>query len=134
VPAPEESGDTAEQTWRDRLGALLDEADVAPLLNVDRDGVIELSARGELIALTRRDGIALYPAFQFQDGLTMPTLARAHRTLVESGCISPWSAASWARTSHPELELLSPAQWAGRHRDDETLLLVAERDAARAAQ
>ncbi len=124
----------AEQSWRDGLGVLLVEDDVARLLRIDRDRVAELAAHGEMIVLSRADGHLRFPAFQFQEGRPTPSLARAHRTLVESGYVSPESAASWARTRHPELELRSPAQWAGEHRDDERLLLVARRDAARAAQ
>jgi hypothetical protein len=124
----------AEQSWREGLGLLLDEDDVARLLGIDRTDVANLSASDDAIVLRSRDGSARYPAYQFQEGRLTPALARAHRTLVESGYLSPWSAASWARTSHPELESCSPAQWAGERRDDDRLLLVAARDAARAAQ
>jgi RNA polymerase sigma factor (sigma-70 family) len=124
----------AEQSWRDGLGLLLDEEDVVRLLGVDRRRLAELATGDELIVLTAPDGTARYPAYQFQDGRTTPTLARAHRTLVDTGHLSPWSAASWVRTSHPELELRSPVQWVGEHRDEAALLLVAERDAARSAQ
>lgn len=126
----------AERSWRDGLGVLLDEEDVARLIDVDRSDIAARAASHEIIVLTRRDGSVRFPAYQFQDGLPTPTptLARAHRTLVENGRISPWSAASWARTAHPELESRSPAQWAGERRDAETLLAVAERDAARLVQ
>ena len=124
----------AEESWRDGLGVLLDIDDVARLLHANRERVAQLAADGEMIVLESSDRVVAFPAFQFQDGQPTPALARAHRTLVESGYVSPESAASWARTSHPELELRSPAQWAGEHRDDARLLLVARRDAARAAQ
>jgi len=124
----------AEQSWRDGLGVLLDADDVARLLHVEPGAVAEIAARDEMIVLHAPDGSARFPAFQFHDGRTAPALASAHRTLVTGGHLSPWSAASWARTSHPELEFRSPAQWVAEHRDEATLLLVAARDAARAAQ
>ncbi len=124
----------AEQSWRDGLGVLLDDYDVARLLGVDESAVAQRAMREDMIVLAAPGGSARFPAFQFQDGRATPALARAHRTLVTMGHVSPWSAASWARTRHPELESRSPAQWTGEHRDEETLLVVAERDAARAAQ
>jgi mersacidin/lichenicidin family type 2 lantibiotic len=124
----------AEQSWRDGLGLLLDEEDVMRLLDIDRAQLAAMTRDEELIVLERSVSGRGYPAFQFQDATPTPALAQAHRTMVERGHLSPWSAASWARTSHPELESRSPAQWAGEHRSDEALLLVAERDAARAAQ
>ncbi len=124
----------ADQSWRDGLELLLDDEDVARLLKLSKGSVAELADSDELIVLTAPDGSARYPAYQFHDGMSSPSLARAHRVLVDSGYVSPWSASSWARTSHPELESRSPAQWAGERRDDALLLLVAERDAAAAAR
>ena len=124
----------AEEAWREGLGLLLDEEDVARLLGVEHGQVDELAHNEQIIVLEGTDGAPRYPAFQFQDGRVASVLARAHRTLTDSGYVSAWSAAAWARTSHQELNLRTPAQWAGEHRDDETLLLVARRDAARAAQ
>jgi hypothetical protein len=124
----------SEQSWRRSLGVLLDEDDVARLLNVDRRRVGELVDGDELIVLTKRDGAHQFPAYQFQGGATTAILARVHRTLVDRGHLSPWSAASWVRSSPPDLESRSPAQWAAEGREEDRLLLVAERDAARLAQ
>lgn len=124
----------AEQSWRSSLGTLLSENDVGKILGAGIRRVRHLQENHELIALTTSDGDERYPAFQFQDGKASPTLAHAHEVLVEKGHISPWTAASWARTAHPELNDLSPSQWTGTHRDNELLLQVAERDAHRLSQ
>ncbi|HEY5709339.1 MAG TPA: integration host factor, actinobacterial type [Solirubrobacterales bacterium] len=124
----------AEESWRSGLGALLSGDDVLRLLEVSGRQLGNLRKRGQLIVLTNPGDADRYPAYQFQDGKPSPPLVRAHRMLVESGHVSSWTAASWARTSHPELEELSPAQWSGEKRSEETLLRVAEHDASRLAQ
>lgn len=124
----------AEESWRSGLGALLSEDDVTRLLEATRRQLGSLKREGKVITLPASDDTDRYPAYQFQDGKPTPPLARAHRVLVESGDVSPWTAASWARTSHPELEELSPAQWSGEKRSEETLMRVAEHDASRLAQ
>ncbi|HEX6782510.1 MAG TPA: hypothetical protein VF125_10840 [Solirubrobacterales bacterium] len=124
----------AEQSWRASLGTLLSENDVSKILGAGAGRVRHLQENHELIALTTSDGDERYPAFQFQDGKATPALAHAHEVLVEKGHVSPWTAASWARTAHPELNDLSPSQWTGTRRDDELLLQVAERDAHRLSQ
>jgi hypothetical protein len=124
----------AEQSWRASLGTLLSENDVGKILGAGEERVRRLQENNELIALTTSDGDERYPAFQFQDGKATPTLAHAHEVLVEKGHVSPWTAASWACTAHPELNDLSPSQWTGTHRDEELLLQVAERDAHRLSQ
>jgi ribosomal protein S13 len=124
----------AEQSWRDNLGTLLSADDVAQILGTDPEDVRRRRQASELIGLSTSDGDEQYPAFQFQDGKTNPALAQAHGLLVEEGHVSPWTAASWVQTSHPELEQLSPAQWTGTNRDAAVLIEVAEHDAHRLAQ
>jgi len=124
----------AEESWRESLGLLLTEQDAAELLHVGTRELAELRTGGKVIALASRDGATRYPAFQFQDGRPSLDLAEAHRLLVEHGHISPWSAASWARTGHPELGGCSPAQWAGERREGRQLLIAAEHDASRLGQ
>ena len=79
----------AEQSWRDGLGVLLDAADVAMLLGVDDDRVAALVDADELIVLRDGQGAAHFPAYQFHDGRAAPLLTRAHRTLIETGHVSP---------------------------------------------
>lgn len=124
----------AEETWRKGLGTLFTEDETVELLGTDPSQLELMKWNEELIVLTAANGADRYPAFQFQDGRTSRPLARAHWTLVKQGRISPWTAASWARSGHPELEGLSPAQWAGRGRDEATLAEVAEHDASRLSQ
>lgn len=124
----------AEETWRRGLGALFTEDEATQLLGMDPSQLELLKWKEEVIVLPTVESGDRYPAFQFQDGRVSAPLARAHWMLVNEGGVSPWTAASWASSGHPELEGLSPAQWTGDGRDPETLAEVAERDASRLAQ
>jgi hypothetical protein len=125
----------AEQAWRQRLGELLETADVMELLGVSRQRVSKLVGEHRLIALPQ-DGRLRFPAWQFvlQHRNARERLAQAHAALVETGHVSPWSAASWCVADHPELEGHDPVSWLQDGRDGDTLLAVAGRDAARLAQ
>lgn len=124
----------AEETWRKGLGTLFTEDEAAQLLETDGFHLELMKWNEELIVLPTSSGADCYPAFQFQDGRPTRPLARAHWTLVKRGLISPWTAASWASSGHPDLDGLSPAQWVGGGGDEATLAEVAEHDAARLAQ
>jgi len=124
----------AEETWRKGLGTLFTEDEATQLLGTEPSQLELMKWNEELIVLPTDGSGDRFPAFQFQDGQVSLPLARAHWTLVKRGGVSPWTAASWARSGHPELEDLSPAQWMGNGRDAETLAEVAEHDASRLAQ
>jgi len=124
----------AEETWRKGLGTLFTEDEAAELLGTEQSQLKLMEWNEELIVLATANGGECYPAFQFQDGRISRPLAHAHWTLVKEGRVSPWTAASWARSGHPELEGLSPAQWVGYDRDEATLAEVAEHDASRLSQ
>lgn len=116
--------------WAEALGTLLTADQVAALIG-SADTLASLERDEALIALPKRSGEVLYPAFQFADGAPMAVLAAAHRTL--SRACSPWTAASWCIGPHPELAEETPRAWSAAHRDPARLLLVARRDAARLA-
>jgi S13-like H2TH domain len=124
----------AEETWRRGLGTLFTEDEASQLLGTEKSELELMKWNEELIVLPSTGGTDRYPAFQFQDGQISKPLAHAHWLLVKKGRVSPWTAASWARSGHPELEGLSPAQWTGNGGDEATLIEVAEHDASRLAQ
>lgn len=125
----------AQQAWEQRLGTLLETRDVMELLGVSRQRVSALAKDHRVIALPEQ-GRLRFPAWQFADidARDRLCLATAHTTLVDVGGISPWSAAAWFRTPHPELENRDPIAWLSDDRDRDQLQLVAHRDAARAAR
>jgi hypothetical protein len=125
----------AEQAWEQRLGELLDTRDVIELLQVTRQRVSMLAKDDRLIALAQA-GRLRFPAWQFAgtDGDDRACLGAAHRRLVDEGGMSPWSAASWFLTEHPDLEDRDPVAWLREGGDNHRVLLAAQRDAARAAQ
>jgi hypothetical protein len=125
----------AQQAWEQRLGTLLETRDVMELLGVSRQRVSALAKDHRVIALAEQ-GRLRFPAWQFadMDARDRSCLATAHETLVDVGGISPWSAAAWFRTPHPELEDRDPIAWLHDHGDRDRLRLVAHRDAARAAR
>lgn len=124
----------ADVVWKAHLGGeLWSSSDVAKYLGVSRQRVSERVRKGTLLALRAEDGRLSYPAWQFRgaDGTILAPLVKAHAIVAETG--SDWSAASWCVADNPELEDVSPATWATERRDDARLLLVAQRDAAAAA-
>lgn len=126
----------AEQAWAQRLGAMLDSKDVERVLGLSRQRVSVLAQEHRLVALPKPGGGRQFPAWQFArlDGAQRAALAQAHRTLVDVGKISPWSAASWLLSEQPELDGAVPVQYVADGGALELLAVVATRDAARAAQ
>lgn len=102
----------AEQAWAERLGRLLDTRDVVQLLDVSKQRVSTLARDHRLIALSQ-GGRMRFPAWQFaaRDAVERENLAAAHRQLVESGGLSPWSAAAWFQGEHPELDGEDPIEF-----------------------
>lgn len=126
----------AEQAWEERLGELIEARDVSELLGVSRQRVSRMVTEGRLIALPKGSRGHRFPVWQFADlgRGSRADLATAHDVLVSEGNISPWSAASWFITEHPELEGQDPIRFLREGGDPSRLQEVAERDAARAAQ
>jgi hypothetical protein len=121
--------------WEDAVGPLLTGQQARELMRINsRQRLDQLARTGRLLVL-ERDEQKRYPAWQFgEDGRPLDALVDAHRILVDKGHMSPWSAASWCSHEHPELDGRSPRDWAAAGENAERLLLVAGRDAARAAQ
>lgn len=126
----------AQTVWTDAVGPLLSASQARQVRGgISRQRLHQLVCSDRLIELRDRAGESSYPAWQFDaTGAPLADLIAAHQTLVHDGHLSPWSAASWCSHEHPELDDLSPRAWAAAGRDGERLLLVAGRDAARAAQ
>ena len=125
----------AERAWTQSLGTLLDSRDVVDLLSVSKQRVSALARDRRLIALPQ-GGRLRFPAWQFATANAddRAAIARAHETLTEQGAVSPWTAASWFREAHPELDGKDPIAFLREGGDRSQLLDVARRDAARLAQ
>jgi hypothetical protein len=123
----------ADPAWEATLGRLLSRDQLVAHLQLDAEQFATLLDSGDLISLTDRGGATRFPEFQFVDGIPSRALTAAHRVLVRDGHVSPWSAAAWLMSPHPDLDGRSPAQWASERRDDTRLLSTARRDAARLA-
>jgi len=126
----------AEQAWEQRLGVMLDSKDVEGVLGVSRQRVSVLAREHRLVVIPKAGGGWHFPAWQFSrlDSAQRAALAEAHRTLVNVGGISAWSAASWLLSPQTELDGAVPVQYAADGGELGQLVLVAARDAARAAQ
>jgi hypothetical protein len=113
--------------------------DLGPLLSAEQASELlgsavtlaALKRTGRLIALEKRSGETVYPAFQFVHHSVLPDLAAAHRILTRAE--SAWTAAWWCVNSHPELDGQSPRAWLISGQGPEQVLVVAERDATRLA-
>lgn len=125
----------AEQAWEQRLGELLDTRDVVEIIGVSRQRVSRLVADRRLIALPQ-GGRPRFPAWQFAvaTGEDRDCLATAHRTLVDAGGLSPWSAAAWFQAEHPELDGEDPVGFLRSGGERQRLLVAAQRDAQRVGQ
>jgi hypothetical protein len=124
----------SESAWRRGLDLDLDTSAMAGLLGLSKQAVAKQLAKHRLIGLRTREGGWLLPAWQVIDGRPSRTLIEAYWSQVEHGRLSPWTVASWCVTPHPELDGLSPVEWAARRGDPDALLLTAARDAAVFAQ
>jgi hypothetical protein len=124
----------SETAWRAHLDLDLDTPAMARLLGMSKQAVAKQLAEHRLIGLRTREGGWLLPAWQVIDGRPSPALSEAFWSQVEQGGTSPWTVASWCVTPHPELDGLSPVRWTAQHKDPESLLLTARRDASVFAQ
>jgi hypothetical protein len=124
----------SELAWRRHLDLELDTPAMARLLGLSKQAVAKQLAEHRLIGLRTREGGWLLPAWQVIDGRPSRALSEAFWSQVEHGQLSPWTVASWCVTPHPELDGLSPVEWAARREDPEALLLTATRDASVFAQ
>lgn len=122
----------ADALWRDRLGPMLDVAEVKTLLGVGtRQAVHDFARRGRLLALPGPGGRILYPAFQFRRGGrpydVLPDLLKRFR---DAG-VRPHTLAAWFKTPQGLLGGRTPVAWMEAGRDPATLLEAARRTAAR---
>lgn len=125
----------ASTVWEGAVGPLLTGEQVRELMGISRQRVAQLAGERHVIVLEEQSGARRYPAWQFGPRRRpLAALVAAHRTLVEDGYMSGWSAASWCVHEHPELGGRSPRDWATAGEDSDRLALVARRDADRAAQ
>jgi len=124
----------AGQAWQQRTGKLFETRDVAEVLGVTRQRVNTLAGQVRIIAVQTQSGQWRYPAWQFDLGPEQrQQAASAHRTLVEDGRLSPWTALSWLTSRHPDLAADDPVS-AIRDGQADQVLVAARRDAHRAAQ
>jgi hypothetical protein len=133
VTTPQTPANGDDDAWA-AVGPLLSDAQLRERLGVSAERLDTLVAAGSLLVLVERSGARRYPAWQLAGARPLEALVAAHRVLVEQGGISPWSAASWCVHAHGELSGLSPRAWAHAGHDRERLMLVASRDAERAAR
>jgi hypothetical protein len=117
--------------WEEALDRLLTSGELYKLLGLSPEELARLEGAGEVIVLRVASGERRYPAFQFEGGAPIDGLARAHATMARAE--SPWTAASWCVSEHPELGGSSPREWATAGKDVDRLCLTAARDSARLA-
>ena len=93
----------AGTVWEGAVGPLLSGEQVRELMGISRQRVAQLASERHVIVLEEQSGARRYPAWQFgPSGRPLAALVAAHRTLVEDGHMSGWSAASWCVHEHPE--------------------------------
>lgn len=121
-PAVEEDADTIADTvagllaampqfdgpWGPAIGPVYRTDQVRALLGgVSRQALNDRVKRSTLLAIKTRDGVTVYPAWQFTDGQVLPGLAEVLKvfTADEHGeIVDSWTLASWLRTGLDELD------------------------------
>lgn len=121
-PAVEEDADTITDTvagllaampqfdgpWGPAIGPVYRTDQVRVLLGgVSRQALNDRVKRSTLFALKTRDGVTVYPAWQFTDGQVLPGLAEVLKVFAadEHGeIVDGWTLASWLRTGLDELD------------------------------
>lgn len=121
-PAVEEDADTIADTvagllaampqfdgpWGPAIGPVFRTDQVRVLLGgVSRQALNDRVKRSTLFALKTRDGVTVYPAWQFTDGQVLPGLAEVLKVFAadEHGeIVDGWTLASWLRTGLDELD------------------------------
>lgn len=122
----------ATNPMADLIGPCYDTVGVQQILGRARGSAVSKQAvearreRRSILALRTSDGRWVYPVFQFADGSVRKDLATVLHTLGES---PSWTAATWLRTPHVDLDRLSPLAWL----DDGRPLTAVTRAAAQAA-
>lgn len=121
-PAVEEDADTIADTvaellaalpefdgpWGPAIGPVYRTDQLRALLGgVSRQALSDRVKRSTLLALKTRDGITVYPAWQFSEGQVLPGLGEVLKLFAadEHGeVVDAWTLASWLRTGLDELE------------------------------
>lgn len=119
--------------WREHLGDLLDVRAVMSMLKVTtRQAVYDLVTRRRLLALPRRGGSMLFPAFQFDSatGRPHPVVADVVNAFAAAQ-VDPYTVATWLATPQDELDGRSPVALLADSSSTPLIVAAAERAAAR---
>lgn len=94
--------------WGPAIGPVYRTDQVRVLLgNVSRQALADRAKRHTLFALQTRDGVTVYPAWQFVEGQVLPGLADVLKPFAadEHGeVVDGWTLASWLRTGVDQLD------------------------------
>lgn len=91
------------RAWADQLGPSLTESDVACLLDQRMEDV---ACNPRLLRLQTRDGVNIYPVFQFQGRHPKSVVGDVVEAFV--GALEPLTIAAWLSSAKPELDGLRP--------------------------
>lgn len=123
------------RAWEERVGPFVTVAEAEARLAIRPTSVSTGSHVSRPIALARRGGGSLYPAWQFDlEEPARTALVQAHAVLVAHGRVSPWTAAAWFTARQPALDDRTPVEFLGDGGDPAALIHAARVDAARIAQ
>ena len=101
----------------DRVGPVYNASATHQLLDIDRRQVADRRSRGTILALKTSDGHWLYPTFQFTDASVDQRFKALFSRFAQMSDTPWWTVAVWFRTTHKELNELTPAEWVRKGRD-----------------
>lgn len=88
--------------WDDLIGPFVSSEGVQARLGITRQAVASKAARRRILRVITRDGVHLYPLFQFMDDGVLPGLPEV-LALFPEAALDGWTLAGWLRTPDPDL-------------------------------
>jgi hypothetical protein len=127
VPSP--------SAWDDLLGPFYSTSKITRLLgNVSRQAITDRRKRRTLLGLRTADGAIVYPVFQFNEhNEVLPGLALILQCF-DPEVVDDWTVAGWLVAPQGSLDRASVMEWVAAGRPIETVVHLAQAQAARYAQ
>lgn len=105
-----ESDEEVEQRMADLIGPVYDVEDVAVILDMDEDDVLDDTFSGEILSMRTSDGYIVYPEWQFHEGAVRAGVVEALGRLRGVG-ISDWSCVLWFLGASSGLNDMNAKDW-----------------------
>jgi hypothetical protein len=121
---------SAPHELNDLVGPFYDLEGAASVLQISLPDLRSLMTLNRILTCRTREGIFIFPTFQFVDGSLLPALDRILEALVD-GTPDPWTHALWLTGHNPHLGGMTAVEWLRSGHDVESAVISAKNDASR---